>query len=557
MRKLGIGATALACALGGTAAAQQASTLDIVATPAAMDEKVGKGDLTIAMTIPALTDPGDKPLLSLDLAVPGMAKPLTVRDLSATDATGPLALTALPGPSGQWKASRAVSGPLKVKYTLEIENVPMLQGGPPTATRIDGRALSGIGSGLFMAAPVAGPVAIRLRWDLTKMGTGAEVVTSFGNGNTDLPVGSPDRLARGLYMAGHLLHEPTYEVKQGFSSVWAGDPGFDPRPTMQWTSKLHGWMSSFFGDKEIPPYRVFMRYNPMNAGGGAALYRSFLITYGTGITGKGMAGILGHEMTHTWTANELGKWYSEGNAVYYQGLLPWRAGLTTTDEYLADINETASRYYSNLLRNTPEEEAVRRFWEDTRVRVLPYDRGALYFAALDGKIRRASKSKRSVDDLVKAMIERARTEQPITQAIWLDMLRAEIGEAGPKLHTAMLAGELILPESGDYGPCFRRVVKQVRRFDIGFDFKSLIGADKVVRGLKPDSEAAKAGLREGDRFSYGVALDSLQGDATRNFNLKVVRDGQTVPISYLPRGESVDIYQWERVASVPEAQCKL
>src|SRR3546814_7659004 len=98
----------------------------------------------------------------------------------------------------------------------------------------------------------------------------------------------------------------------------------------------------------------------------------------------------------------ISDWSSDvcSSDLYYQALLPWRAGLMTDAEYLADVNETASRYYTGLLRNTPEEEAVRRFWEDTRVRVLPYDRGAMYFAKLNGMIRRASGGKRSVDDLV-------------------------------------------------------------------------------------------------------------------------------------------------------------
>src|SRR3546814_7207909 len=88
---------------------------------------------------------------------------------------------------------------------------------------------------------------------------------------------------------------------------------------------------SFVGDESAPPYRVFMRFNPMNAGGGAALYHSFLVTYGKGVTGESLKYILGHEMTHTWTANDLGKWYDEGNAVYYQALLPWRSEEHTSE----------------------------------------------------------------------------------------------------------------------------------------------------------------------------------------------------------------------------------
>src|SRR5690625_7220263 len=45
---------------------------------------------------------------------------------------------------------------------------------------------------------------------------------------------------------------------------------FNPRPLMKWVAKLHGAMSGFFKMKTEPPYRVFLRFNPMNAGGGAA-----------------------------------------------------------------------------------------------------------------------------------------------------------------------------------------------------------------------------------------------------------------------------------------------
>jgi predicted metalloprotease with PDZ domain len=296
----------------------------------------------------------------------------------------------------------------------------------------------------------------------------------------------------------------------------------------------------------------------MNAGGGAAFPNSFLVTYGTGVTGESLKSILGHEMTHTWTANEnLGKWYSEGNAVYYQALLPWRAGMITTDQFLADLNKTASRYYTNPLKNTPDDQIVPHFWEDTRIRVLPYDRGAMYFAVLNGKIGRKSVGKRSVDDLIFEMIERAHSGQPVTEAVWLDMLRKEIGEDGPAVHRAMLAGDLMQPESGDYGPCFRRTTKKIRSFELGFDPKSLIASPHIIRGLMPDSEAAKAGLMEGDKVTYGVALDAVQGEVNRTLTLQVTRNGsKTFPLIYLPRGEAVDAYQWEQIPGSSEDGCK-
>jgi predicted metalloprotease with PDZ domain len=326
---------------------------------------------------------------------------------------------------------------------------------------------------------------------------------------------------------------------------------------MQWTAHLHHWMSGFFKDATEPPYRVFLRFNPMNAGGGAALTHSFLVTYGTGVTGENLKSILGHEMTHTWTSNDdLGQWYNEGNAVYYQALLAWRAGLISADQFLADLNRTAGRYYTNALRATPEDQVLPHFWEDTRIRVLPYDRGALYFAVLNGKIRKKSAGRRSVDDLIQIMIVRARAGEKLSDQTWVDLIGKELGEEGLAIHKSMLAGGLMLPDSDGFGPCFDRTVEKIRQFDLGFDNASLLGNVKTIKGLKSGSEAERAGLRDGDVISYGVALDAVQAEVQRTLTLQVTRDGKTFSLTYLPRGAAVDAYQWERVAGVAETRCK-
>jgi hypothetical protein len=56
--------------------------------------------------------------------------------------------------------------------------------------------------------------------------------------------------------------------------------------------------------------------------------------------------------------------------------------------------------------------------------------------------------------------------------------------------------------------------------------------------------------------SYAAGLDAIQGDVRRTLTLLVTRDGKTFPITYLPRGEAVDAYQWERIAGVPDSACR-
>jgi predicted metalloprotease with PDZ domain len=538
-----------------SAFAQTAPLMTVLIKPGKVDETTSKGDIDVTMTIPDVAAPAGAPFLSMGMFTPGLARPAVMSGLTVSDAAGPVPMTDAADRNGphRWVPGRAINGATTVRYRVLAENIPALSGGPPTALRVDGGGVSGVGGTLLISPAVKGDYRIALKWDVSAMGPGAEGVSSWGDGDVTLPAGPVERLGRAVYMAGPLQHE----THGAFSAVWVdGQPPFDPRPSMQWTAKLHKFMSGYFKDKTEPPYRVFMRFNPMNAGGGAALTHSFLVTYGKDVTGESFKAILGHEMAHTWTANEVGKWYSEGNAVYYQALIPWKAGLFTTDQYLQDLNETAYRYFTNALRDTPEDQVVPRFWEDTRIRVLPYDRGAMYFAVLNGKVRKASGGKRTIDDLIQVMIGRDQKGEPLSEQVWVDLLRKETGEVGPAVHKSMMAGGLMLPESDDFGPCFRRVVKKMRQFDLGFDNASIVANPKIIKGLKPGSEAARAGLRDGDQVTYGVALDAVQGDIDRLLNLQVTRDGKTFPLSYLPRGAEVDAYQWERVPGATDAACK-
>jgi hypothetical protein len=65
----------------------------------------------------------------------------------------------------------------------------------------------------------------------------------------------------------------------------------------------------------------------------------------------------------------------------------------------------------------------------------------------------------------------------------------------------------------------------------------------------------KAGLRDGDIVTYAVALDLVQSNPTETLTLQVSRDGKTFPLTYLPRGEAVDVWQWARVPGIPDAAC--
>ncbi|MGA3238825.1 MAG: hypothetical protein ABSG03_21310 [Bryobacteraceae bacterium] len=332
---------------------------------------------------------------------------------------------------------------------------------------------------------------------------------------------------------------------------------------MRWTEQLYNYYLDFFRPDHVEPFAVLLRRNPINAGGGVEMGNSFIGTFDTHTRVDPFKLTLAHEMVPTFVGNlggspgEDASWYAEGAAVYYERLLPLRAGLISADEFVHNLNSTAARYYTDALNHTPNSEIAANFWADTRIRVLPYDRGSLYLSVVDSRVRAASGGKRSLDNLILAMIGRKRGGLAMDQAAWRAVLTKELGSSGIYEFDAMLRGDPVLPASSAFGPCFRRTAKMLRRYELGFEPKVLIEPARIVRGLIPGSAAERAGLRNGDHILKPVPQDGIQGDQTALLHLEILRDGKQFPLDYLPRGETVEAYQWERVPGIPETACAL
>jgi predicted metalloprotease with PDZ domain len=170
----------------------------------------------------------------------------------------------------------------------------------------------------------------------------------------------------------------------------------------------------------------------------------------------------------------------------------------------------------------------------------------MYFAVVDGEVRAASNGTQSLDDLVLAMLDRHRNRLPAGEAAWREQLKAHLGDKGITEFDAMLAGAIMLPQSKGFGPCFARISKPLRRYQLGFEPRVLVEPKRIVRGLIPGSAAETAGVRNGDEITKPVPQDMIQGQQDAILTLELLRDGKPLKISYLPRGETVDAYQWTR-----------
>jgi hypothetical protein len=541
--------------------------IDVALKPAAPDTQNHVGSVDVVLKVTFFDPKAGAPLLRMALVSSNVQTAAdALQGLEARDDSGPLALTAK-DETGRpdtrhrvWTADRDIQGELTVRYRVPITNALNPRGAaPPFELRTEDGAFSGAGSAFLPLPEIDRPVSAQIRWDLSAMPPGAIGLSSFGPAGYGC--GPVSRLDNAFYMGGLAHAYPVPSPDHGFFSAWQGKPPFDGGELMAWTRDLYDRYLGFFHADPKQPYGVFLRPNPVNAGGGVELDGSFVGTFGPQTQPAALRFTLAHEMLHTFVRGLdgsdglSGSWFSEGIAVYYQRTLPLRFGKVGPDGFLKDLNTTAGRYYTDLLNDTPNKDIPARFWADTRVRVLPYDRGALYFAAVDGEVRRASGGKRNLDDLILAMLDLRRQGQPMDEAAWRRTLRAELGPAGEAGLDAMLSGALVLPRSDDFGPCFRRTTAKLRRYELGFAPQVLTEPTRTIRGLVHGSAAEAAGLRDGDQIVEPVPQDQIQADQGAHLTLQVRRDGKVFPVRYLPRGETVDAYQWERIPGVPDSAC--
>lgn len=550
--------------------AGSAPRMDVVLAPGAVGQDGAVRELAVTITLSNVTAAAGEPLLKLALVSNNVdTVAATLEDLEASDDHGRLELVAATddsssaGAARHWAPARDVEGDVRVSYDVPIENNAGARGAaPPTEFRTEHGGVSAAGSIFLLLPEDAAPRRYSLRWALDALPAGAVALSSYGVGDVEIATAlAPERFAGSYFMAGTIGHYPENGDAPGFFGGWQGSPPFDANGLMQWGERLHGRFLDFFRPAEAQAFGVFMRSNPVNPGGGVSLGNSFVVTYDAATEVEPLKLTLAHEMFHSFVHSLdapqglEASWFGEGLAVYYQRLLPLRAGQLSPAAFLEDLNETAGRYYTNALLDTPNAQIPARFWEDTRVRVLPYDRGSMYFARLDHRIRTASGGKRSLDDLLLAMLELRRAGQPMDKAAWIRLVTEELGDAGKSDFEDMLAGEVMRPDSDAFGPCFARTEKPLRRYQLGFEPKVLIENPRIVRGLLPESAAARAGLQNGDEILKPVGQDRIQGEQGGWLSLDIRREERTFEVRYQPRGETVQAYQWTRRSDVPDSAC--
>lgn len=401
-----------------------------------------------------------------------------MQDIQLVDAAGPAALAISDDPAApggfpyfrHFTPDRAVTCPFTLTYRAAVQPAGS-RNGPPFGIRAVGRGVAGAGSGFMLVPQLPDDVEALVRWDLSGFGPGAAAAATFGDGDFAL-TGPISRLMQGWFIAGPVGRFPQTETKTApLHAYWLGTPTFDADREMEWTANAYAFLKTYFGYLEQPEYRVFMRFlDTPPYGGATALDNSFMLSRGPlkpGETPAAPRRTLFHEMIHQWVGGieapqGVSSWFSEGLTTYYEYILPFRGGFEDGAAYLVGINRLARDYYTNPARGMSAREIAKVGFGDDRIRHMPYQRGAFYFADLDARIRARTAGKRNLETLVFQIFRERQSGQRFDHDRWIEAISAILGKSeGDRFaHVIIDGADIDTPANDAFGPCLERVPTQ-------------------------------------------------------------------------------------------------
>jgi predicted metalloprotease with PDZ domain len=274
---------------------------------------------------------------------------------------------------------------------------------------------------------------------------------------------------------------------------------------------------------------------------------------------------LAHEYLHTWLPEELGGhleqdgplgyWFSEGFTDFFAARLLVASGNWTLADYVDSLNRGLVRYAASPARDATGADIVERFWTDSHIQRLPYDRGLLFAHLVDHRIRQSTGGRSALADVLRAQRQRALRDasegrRVAAATLFPIVLREQVGlDIDAELGSHVHGGEPIRLPSDLLGPCARIEAASQPEFALGFDLPATRQARGVVTGTDPAGPAYAAGLRDGMQILRREAGTS--GDASVEMAYAVVEgEGERV-IRYLPHGRGR--IHLQRVAMTPGA----
>jgi predicted metalloprotease with PDZ domain len=343
----------------------------------------------------AKSRPGDIP----ELAEAGW--PALVKHLAVTDSGGH-AVAVLDDGAGGWRLERSVTGPLLVRYEVDLAPLAAREWpAPREAAFADPRDLMVIGRSLFITTPAQQGSAVRFMlpggWQV------AAPWPSVPGVRWGSAVASTSDLTENLVAFTH--GAPDVMTAGGFSLKVVGLGRWPPvrGEVRQALGTAIRRLVAIIGAADRTDYLVVLL--PQGERGGESFRASFAFTYDstpTRANRSDWARTIAHEVFHYWNGWRLrgadyqaSQWFQEGFTDYIASLALVSGGLTAADDFYAQI----AGYVRDSRRLTTPLDAP-----GSHKGPPLYGAGALVAFIWDIRIREATNGARGVGDLLRELL---------------------------------------------------------------------------------------------------------------------------------------------------------
>lgn len=313
----------------------------------------------------------------------------------------------------------------------------------------------------------------------------------------------------------------------------------------------------FWGDAEEPflVTAIPIKSAPDNISvGGTGREDAFAFMATTNAENQVLNRLLAHEHLHTWIPRRIGGisenddavdyWLSEGFTDFYTARLLVRAGIWSVATYAEETNNLLAAYWTSSAHTEPNSRIVKDFWKDPDVGKLPYQRGQLLAMMWDAKLRAVSGGKRDFDDVMLAMrarVKNAKEKTPLASVLFgEEMKKAGVDVTEDRARFVERGEAVLLPESM-FAPCGKVATVTVPEFDRGFDPQATTANGNVVTGLRDDSPAYRAGLRNGMKILKRES--GKVGDSRVEMRYRVLDGSAERVIAFRPDGAKQITFQ--------------
>lgn len=396
-----------------------------------------------------------------------------------------------------------------------------------------------------LAADPETPVHFKLRW--TGWDYPEVVHNSFGSNQRDQDLGvlSVSRFHNAIFTGGDFrVYTDTINGNELHLATRGDWVAFPDQAVMDMLSQTVRAQRRFWNDHSQEYFTVTLRPYPQERGTsfqGTGLTNSFATSVSNNAEAEldQLLYLFNHELMHNWIGNTIGNeseeaqyWFSEGFTEYYTIKNIASNGIAGKDwgYFIGYLNETIRLLEASPVREEPNSAITyETFWGNREYEKLPYRRGMLFAFYLDQQIRAVSDGEKSLDNLMRDLLEEARRSGARLNAdLFIEKARPYLADdLAPFFETHMEQG-VALPLEELLTTLGLEYTKGADLFDLGFEFDE----DRVfVQSVDTAAVAYSTGLRPGDRV---VSRSIYLGSTSKEVELVVQRDGKRIPIRYYP-----------------------